>query len=641
MAKAKAKKARKTPAPRSAKRSAGKSRAEDRRGRKLLKRLKSDFLADYRADRKWRREKAEDEDFYDGEMWSEDEKRVLEERGQHPVVINRVKPKIDAISGMQMEMGVDTKAFPRGLRDFKAGHHFSTALRYVEQISDFDTEENDAFEDVLKSGRAWYKTYVEWRNFLPQICTKLVDNDNIVPDRNAKKADHSDARAVSETLEMEAREFNELYPGHENDVEECLADEHMGERSSWGGHHNQRKPDQYKDSPNSEDGEGDSDESIFVNHERKLIRVVIRQEREAYYERVIVVPGQGTIDASQESDADIAQFLAEFPDAQEYKELRFRLNQYLYIWNALVEVKTDIAPWDVDGQLWYTKTPGYRRKKDRVDYGLIRQMKDPNRELNKRRSKLLHEISTVTVIREEGAVEDPEDAREELHKADGDVVVRPGMRFEIKDKTQATQGQLLMLEQSKQELDQTGAPRELEGVSNASSGREYAMKYKSQQSGLRRLFRNLRGSRLRKSKLELKFIKAYWTEEMALKVTDDPEAPPVILNQPVIDPETGAPVMDPFTGEPLKMNDVNQGDFDLIVEESPEYINLESETFAQLSMLASKGFPIPPQLLLSVAPIPDREKWIAKIEQIIATQQAQAAALEAQKQAGANPAQVA
>ncbi len=596
---------------------------------KLLRELTSEFILDYRADRKWRELKEKCEDFYDGDQWTDEEKAALEARGQGAIVINRIKNKIDAISGMQMEMGVDTKPHPKGIRDFEKAKHMGVAMRHVEQTCDFDSEESDVFQDGLKGGRAWYKTVPEWVDFEPVITTLRLDNGDVVPDRYAKRQDLADAKRVHETIWMDAGDAKKLFPGYDEEIDESLNDRStMGERVSKG---RGRRPDEYDDEEGEPGQENEGPSGVFIDKKQKRVRVVTTQYRESYYQKVIIAPGMEAQDVTEENEDDINQFLADFEGSEVFSQLRYRLHQATYTFNCMFQNKKDIAEWDNSAQFWYTKFQAYRTTKDGIDYGLVKQMLDPQSELNKRRSKALHALSVVQIIRDENSVVEGCNAREEANKVDGEIILsQAGGRFEIGRNSELSMGQVRMLEESKQELDQAGVPRELEGMSNAGSGREFQLKQRSQVSAIKMLFRNLRKARRQVGMLWIKMIQHYYTAEMALKVSDDPKAAIITLNQPVINPETNEPLVDPQTGEPVLMNDVSEGKYDLVVEESAEYIGLESETFAVLSSLAEKGYPIPPEMLISVAPVPNRQEWLAKIQEQQAAQQAAAAGLNGQ-----------
>lgn len=608
-----------------------KSRSRDRQGRiapsdspekKLLRELRSEFIADYKHNKTWLASKSEEEDFYDGHQWTQEEIDDLAERNQAPVVINRVKPKIDSICGMQMEIAVDTKAFPKGIRDFEKAKHMSTALRHIEQENDFDSEESDVFEDVLRAGgRGWYKTFIEWDELDPSIRTVRLENDDVIPDRHGRKADLSDHKRVHETIWMNLDDAKEMFPDFERELEAAFL-----EKKTMGGaleRGTRRRPDQYDGSPNEEPGIEAEDMGAFVNKTAREIRVICTQYRVPYMKRLLFVPGEGIMDVSDESPEDVEQFVESFEGAESFSQLCYHLHQATYTVNAMLEHKKNIAPWDKDAQFWYTLAEGYKDKRKKIHYGLTRQMIWPSKELNKRRSKSIHLLSVNQIIREPGAVEDPEQARIEANKPDGEIVKNPGGYYEIVRQTDLGMGQIQMLQEAKQELDQAGVPREMEGISNAKSGRDFQLRQRSQIAAIRKLFRNLRKARRQVGQLWIKMIQHYWTDEMALKVSDDPDSPVMLLNQPVIDPETKE-IMTDEAGNPVKENDLSVGKYDLIVEESAEYINLESETFDTLAQLAMKGVPIPPEMLIENAPLPNRQKWLDRMrEQQAAQAQAQ------------------
>jgi hypothetical protein len=78
----------------------------------------------------------------------------------------------------------------------------------------------------------------------------------------------------------------------------------------------------------------------------------------------------------------------------------------------------------------------YRRSIDNAPYGAIRQVRDPQDDLNKRASKALWILSTNQVEMEEGAVDDIEYLRNEAARPDGVIQRRRG--FDLKLNTSAT-----------------------------------------------------------------------------------------------------------------------------------------------------------------------------------------------------------
>ncbi|HKY21287.1 MAG TPA: hypothetical protein VJM31_08715, partial [Vicinamibacterales bacterium] len=54
-----------------------------------------------------------DRDYYDNKQWTSEEEQKLKDRGQAPIVINRIKPKIDFLLGTERQTRTDPHAFPR------------------------------------------------------------------------------------------------------------------------------------------------------------------------------------------------------------------------------------------------------------------------------------------------------------------------------------------------------------------------------------------------------------------------------------------------------------------------------------------------------------------------------------------------
>ena len=79
-----------------------------------------------------------DRDYYDGKQLTSSEKAALRKRGQPDVVINRIKPKIDYLSGFEASSRTDPKAFPRTPQDEHTAEAATDALRYEKDKSDLD-----------------------------------------------------------------------------------------------------------------------------------------------------------------------------------------------------------------------------------------------------------------------------------------------------------------------------------------------------------------------------------------------------------------------------------------------------------------------------------------------------------------------
>ncbi len=590
----------------------------------LLKDLKGRFLRDLKAHKEWIKEKRLWSKFYDGEQWSQEEIQALNARNQPDTVINRIKPKIDSIIGMQTGLKVNTKAFDRGTQDFETAKFISEALRQVEYLNDFDQTESEAFADQIIDGRGWYDVDIAWDGLEADPKVTRVDNEDIIADCDGRQADLSDHKQNHKTVWTSLEDAKALFPHEKETFDNCFYLPQVPSIDDSTDEHTQVKGDQYKS------GEQDTADYLeFVDKKLKRVRLVTTHYRTPFRRTFVTAKGLGVQEITDLPKSEVDKILETFENAVKWDQLGHRLHAATYCWNKLLEHKEDIKPYDKDGKFNRVFVPGFRsRIKDKpwLDYGLVRQMVDPQREVNKRRSKMLHILNTNKIRFEEGAVDDIDKARAEEAKPDGVIPLRVGAlsgtapKYVVETRTDLAASQFQMLQEAKGEIDSVGIKGELEGISEATSGRDFQLRQQQATQSMRQLFANLRGARRRVFMLVLDIIQQHWTSERLVRITDDPEAGAIVLNQVLTDPATG---------EKQVLNNVSLGKYDLIIEESPETVTLQGETFQTLASLAEKGAPIPMDMLIEASPIPNKKRLLERMQQQQA-QMAQQAAMAGQ-----------
>lgn len=130
-----------------------------------------------------------DRDYRDGKQWTEEEQSTLEARGQAPIVINKIGPKIDFMIGVERTSRQDPKAWPRNPNDEEAANAITDSLRYVADNVDFDATASECFEDSLVEGIE--AGIVEWQD--EEIKVTRIPFDRVYYDPHSIKRDFSDA----------------------------------------------------------------------------------------------------------------------------------------------------------------------------------------------------------------------------------------------------------------------------------------------------------------------------------------------------------------------------------------------------------------------------------------------------------------
>lgn len=579
-----------------------------------LREFRRDFLQDFTHHKKWLTEIRDDERFYDGEQWTSEEKAELENRGQPVVTLNRIKPRVDSLVGAEMGQAVDMKAFPRGLKDFGKGKHITEALRYAEYHMNFDSIENEAYRKQLVGGLAWYELVDRWdrRSFDHDVQCRLWSAHDIIRDRFSYEANLSDCRRVHKTHYCRQDELNLLFEGQEQYINSVFLQEPMGSRGGYLEKHRQHKPDQY-DSPEAPEVDSPQAHSLFVRSKEREIRLVTTYYRVPFVQRFLSIPGETTEDVTDSTASDLRKIKDTYPNAIEFTDIRYELNSATFIWNRLLEQKSNIAAWDTEAKFPFVMVPGmeYEERRRKGQYtGLVRGMRDGQKEVNKRRSKMLHLLNTNRIIREEGAVENPARARDEANKPDGDIVTRQGFKFEIIQNTDVAQSQFTLLQEAKSEIDNVGVASEVQGQSRATSGRDFKLRHEAASQPVRPYLRNLRDAKKRFYMLVLERIQQFWIAPRLVKITDDPDAAAIELNKIAIDPITGAVTV---------LNNVSIGKYDIILEEVPENVNLENEAYKDFVVLAGimaqQGQKVPIDMLIELSPFAHKQKLLERFTQ--------------------------
>lgn len=149
-----------------------------------------------------RAEARRDRDYRDHKQWTEQEAQALRARGQAPVVINRIAPKVDFMVGVERSTREDPKAWPRTPQHEDAANACTDALRYVAENAELDGTCSDCFEDFLVEGIE--AVIVEWIN--GEIKPSRVPFDRIYYDPHAQDRFFKDASYKGVFIWMDVEE---------------------------------------------------------------------------------------------------------------------------------------------------------------------------------------------------------------------------------------------------------------------------------------------------------------------------------------------------------------------------------------------------------------------------------------------------
>jgi hypothetical protein len=154
-------------------------------------------------------------DYYDSNQLSDVERRALKKRKQPEVVINRIKPKMDGLMGMERQNRTTAKAYPRTPKHEKGATASTEGVRYVLDKNFYPQIRSACWDNLLMEGTAGAEVTVKPMGDGFEIIISHVQWDRLIYDPHARKKDFSDARYKGQYVWLDYDIALERYPDGE------------------------------------------------------------------------------------------------------------------------------------------------------------------------------------------------------------------------------------------------------------------------------------------------------------------------------------------------------------------------------------------------------------------------------------------
>ena len=522
--------------------------------------------------------------YYDGDQWTKEEVKILKERGQPIITVNKVSEKVQLLCGMERKARTDAKAYARTPAEEDRADAATQCLRYISDDNEFSVIRSAVFENMLIEGSGGADLGLEDDGAGScNITITQVPWDRVWYDPHSRSYDYSDARYKGTVIWTDRDALEEMYPG--DDAESVI-------ESSFSS-----TDYQYNDRPET---------AFWTDSTRSRVRLVQCDwvERGTWWRATYTKSG-----------------LLAKPQKCKFKDRKGKSASGLILQSSYIN-------------------------RENMRYGMVRGLISLQDEINKRRSKALHLLSVRQVVAEQGAVQDVDKARREIAKPDGYVEVMPGLKFEVQESSDLATGQFQLLQHATAEMQLSGPnaamsgtdPRELSGRAILAQQAGGAAQNEPLADALRFWSRRVYESCWMAAR-------EYWTAGKWVRVTDDlNETRWVGINRPVrlmdrladMDPQRRAMVMQQMQlqpGDPRLQqvigieNDISDLDVDITIEEGIDIPSLQAEEFQSLVQLASvqPGL-IPGDVLIAASGLRDKDQILERMKE---HQQQQAQAQQA------------
>jgi hypothetical protein len=550
----------------------------------------------------WRRDMERDENIYDSlEHWDPMDEAILEERGQVPIVLNVTATAVNWILGSQRKTPRDYKVLPRKKDGLKHAERKTQIFKYLSDVCDTPFQVSLAFAEQVKAGLGWLESGVQAEDDGEPIYERMETWRSIIYDSSAREWDLSDARYMFRTRWMDLDSAFAMFPKRGHVLR--LASTSIYDS---GASHGQTSPHGDSAMDSHEDA---NDYGYFISGfstpDRPRVRIW-----ESWFKRPV-----------QSKYIKGGQFSGEMFDPNHKGHRREAMGERCEIVSKTKE-RMFCALFTESGMLWLSRSPyrhnhfpwtpiwGYRRAKDGAPYGMIRNVRDIQIDLNKRASKALWHLTAKRAVMSRGAVKDLEQFREEMTRPDAILLYEEGHAAPaIETDLQHASAQMEYMSQNIRMIQQTsGITDENMGrESNATSGKAILARQDQGMLSTNVFFENLRFARKKHGEKMLALIEQFMGDEKEFRVTNlrgNPEY--VNLNDPTDDDSQITLTKADFVISEIDYN------------ASHRQLNMQALMELASSIASTNPMVIPAilDLLVEAMDIPNHEEIVKRIRQI-------------------------
>ena len=576
------------------------------------------FQAAVDGGKKWREEAKEDFEFTAGKQWTDEEIKAFKEDGRPAIVINRILPLMNILSGYQRLNRYDIDFLARTNDDLELCQVRRGMTKYIMDRCDYDGVESQVFLDCAIGGLGWFGVRYNFDNEIQdgEAVIERIDPFGIYVDPEAHELDFSDAKFIIRAKWVAKDELKQVYPDKADAIENNFA---------------------VYDSVEV-DGESRRDiDPLYYSSELQKVRVVECWYRE-FGQRTIFTTIDGQQLPQEQVTSDMIQ-MGMIADSKDFPTKEIKL--CVFFDRTLLEEM--ISPYQ-HGEFPYVPMVYHHYGVGDTPAGFVRAMKDPQRELNKRRIQTLHLLNTSANgggwIEDGAMTPDQESEFERKGNLPGHYQkVMAGAitmgKIREREPTNPPNAVIQAEQAATEDLKAiSGINESLLGVDvpSQASGRAIELRQKQAVTHLAVIFDSLRKAKKRIANLlwgrrgHAGIVPQFYTAEKVYRVEGENGQQFVTINEQVA-------VQDPIAGTIIKtINDLSQGEFDVVISDVESSTTQRQAQMWSLVDAASK-LAIPHELifetLIDLSDLPKKSDIKVRWQQ---QQQQQQQAAQAQQQ---------
>lgn len=609
-----------------------------------------------RKDESWRNEAKEDFRFALGDQWTTEDKNKLAEEGRPALTFNKIESLLDLVGGWQRENSTRIKIFPEGGEDQKFSEIGDKCLSQIDKTTHLNYKIDHQFDDGITCGKGFVEMAVSYERDVihGELIFRNLTVYQVLKDPESSEYDLSDCEDIIKLTELTKEKLKKLFPEKKDIIENLIEDnlDYLTIRGTMkeGDADNYHLGKTYKD---SEDALLDAEKPTFLLKERWHKRYIpvwylfdartnkleefssqeaadarsemLKKEYQADYEKAvkeyqtIIIPTTQAVQMAEGKPAPLPE-----PPTQEEDQIRIFQRSKTEMWYHATaasellqeDIRSPFSPHYEGFPIfpYFAKWSISAEDMALAIKGIVRNLKDPQREINKSRSQFLHILNTAANsgwVGDNNALSSAgwKDLKK-MGSTPGVVIKKkPGSFLEKIEPSGVSMGQKIREEQAGQDIKEISGinPDALAIQDKTTSGRAISLRIKQALTILAKYFRNFR-----------------WTKEMIGQAIFSmiPEIFDVASLKRLLGPDfmQKNQVDDAYLKAFLQQ--IKDSRYDVNITEADNTATIRQETFENLMELAKSGYPIPPDVILEFSSMPNSTELVKRVQAYIEQQQA-------------------
>jgi hypothetical protein len=566
-------------------------------------------------------------DYMMNDQWDEAVEAKLNAEERSHLTLNNIAPNIRLLSGHQRQNRTDIRYFPVEEGDGRVADILTALVKNITEQTNYPFEETLIFEDQAVGGRGVFHIRIDRsKNIEGDIVIEKFPWDEVYFGPH-EKFDLSDCEALIKSKFYSKSKLKQLWPNKAKDIEKTFDElERLGEK------HQRVEGEQYLIGEGKDFNIHPSD-SDLVDLKRKEFRVMELNEKVFESVTVLFDPVNDfffNADRNGLNSKDIEKAKT-IEDINTAPQMNHRINKVVVAGSIVLEegfLDEDILP-DNDFDI----VPAYGVKKGNRFQGKVEDVKDAQDEINKRHSQtsdILNRHASYGWLVDNNSFDRPldqQDFESAVSKSGFVAKVKDTQRPPVKLEGAKFPSELIGFASTEQEQMQfiLNINPELRGFQGqAESGVAIVEKNRQGLLGNEFLFDNLSFAKKIIARKLISYIQEVYTPERMMRILmSKAQREAVEIGgenlKDIANPEMQTDLTPEMIMELLESTDLSK--YDVVVGESAFTVTNRRANFLIWSQMAATGFPVPPQLLVQLSDLPDKDKVLQQINEIQQQQQ--------------------